>query len=257
MPSYTPATVISLPRLTAAGATALGEKLLTAAKAHQTNLTSGVAKVLGQLTQAHAGLKKALSDQVPPSVPQGPESDAPACDRRVDACWSGLLDFLTAYSKLPDVPQAAEAASLKANIYPDGLKFLLLTYELEWAEGESRLSRIQAQGLDQRITALGGGLFLQALSAAHDAYGKALGLTQAPAAPAPEPPSVREALDAFAATLRKYVTKVMGAVDDDEPATQALADDLLAPLATWDVGPSGGKGPGAPEEPKGGPGGEK
>lgn len=38
---------------------------------------------------------------------------------------------------------------------------------------------------------------------------------------------------AFARALRVYVVKVMGSVDDDVPATQALADTLLAPLASW------------------------
>lgn len=251
MGSYTPADVIQLPRLTASGAMALGEKLLTAAKARQSDLTSGIAKVLVQLTQAHTGLKAALRDQVTPAAPEDPESDAPLCDRRVDACWSGLQDFLTAYSKLPDVPQAAEAASLKALLYPDGLKFLLIAYELEWAESQARLDRIQTQGLDQRLTALGGGLFLQTLTAAHDAYGKVLGLTKVQAETMVVPPSLRDAMDGFAAALRKYVAKVLGSVDDDDPATQALADALLAPLATWDVGPSGGKGPTPPEEPKG------
>ncbi|WP_437323320.1 hypothetical protein [Sorangium sp. So ce381] len=112
------------------------------------------------------------------------------------------------------------------------------SYVLQWSESELRIQRIHKNGLDARIEALGGKRFLAALEAAHAAYGKALGVT-APAAAAAAPPSVREALDAFTEALRAYVIKVMGSVEPDEPETQELADKLLAPLASWSVGPSG------------------
>ncbi|WP_437302927.1 hypothetical protein [Sorangium sp. So ce388] len=43
---------------------------------------------------------------------------------------------------------------------------------------------------------------------------------------------------AVGAMALAYVIKVMGAVEPDEPETQALADQLLAPLARWSVGSS-------------------
>ncbi|APR82642.1 Hypothetical protein A7982_07991 [Minicystis rosea] len=217
---------------------ALGERLLTAAKPHKKDLNKGIAKVLGALTQSHTGLKDAVRDQVPLARSSETASDAIACDRRLDACWSALNDFLTAFSKLPDVPAAAEAAALKSALFPDGLKFTQLVFELEWAESEARLQRIKAQDLDKRIAKLGGQLFLDTLISAHAAYGKALGMTQVPSETAATPPNLRVAMADFTTVLRKYVAKVMGSVDDDEPDTQALADALLAPLATWNIGPT-------------------
>ncbi|WP_437933505.1 hypothetical protein [Sorangium sp. So ce341] len=240
MSKYTASEVVQVPRFTAVGAMALGEQLVTVAKPVKRQLAKGIARALVALSSSHAALASALRDQV--SLSEGGEAseDTVQCDRVLDGCWSGLHDFLTAFTKLPPgAPEAAEASSLKAAIFTGGLKFLQLTYLLEWSESELRLQRIRKNGLDARIEALGGKRFLAALEAAHAAYGKALGVTAPAAAAAAAPPSVREALDAFTEALRAYVIKVMGAVEPDEPETQELADKLLAPLAGWSVGPSG------------------
>lgn len=235
---YTAADVIQLPRLTASGAMALGEKILTAAKPHKKEMTKGIAKVLGMVATHHESLKEALRDQVSPA---GSSADPKVVerDRTLDACWSGLHTWLTGFTKLPGVAQAAEAGEIKTALFPDGLKFIQLRYDLEWAESETRVHRIKAQGLDKRIAKLGGQLFLDTLFAAHAEYGRALGMTEVQAVGA-VPPSLREAMDQFAETLRKYVAKVIGSVDDDDPASQSLADALLEPLASWSVAPAGG-----------------
>ncbi|WP_437826259.1 hypothetical protein [Sorangium sp. So ce1153] len=240
MSKYTASEVIQLPRFTAVGAMALGEQLLSAAKPVKKQLAKGIARVLAALSSRHGELASALRDQV--SLAEGGEEseDAVQCDRVLDNCWSALNDFLTAFTKLPPgAPEVAEASALKAALFTGGLKFLQLTYVLQWSESELRIQRIHKNGLDARIEALGGKRFLAALEAAHAAYGKALGVTAPAAAAAGAPPSVREALDAFTEALRAYVIKVMGAVEPDEPETQELADRLLAPLASWSVGPSG------------------
>ncbi|WP_441285633.1 hypothetical protein ACSRUE_24050 [Sorangium sp. KYC3313] len=252
MSKYTASEVIQLPRFTAVGAMALGEQLLTAAKPAEKQLVKGVARVLATLASRHDDLASALRDQV--SLSEGGEAseDAVQCDRVLDNCWSGLHDFLTAYTKLPSgAPEAAEASSLKAAIFTGGLKFLQLTYVLEWSESELRVQRIRKSGLDARIEALGGKRFLSALEAAHIAYGKALGVTAPAATAAAAPPSVRDALAAFTEALRAYVIKVMGSVEPDEPETQELADRLLAPLASWSVGSSGRGAPRKNDKPEG------
>jgi hypothetical protein len=240
MGSYSASNVIQLPRLAANGAVALGEQLLTAAKPHKSALSAPLSKSLGAVRTSHAALRTAVTEQVRP--PSETSAEAVLADRDVDACWSGLYDFLTGLAKLPRAKQAKTAAAIKAAIFPDGLRFILLPYELQWAEGDARLKRIVKQGLDKKLDALGGKLFLDELKKAQQAYGKALGIKKVKAPAQEPPPSVREALDAFAAALRKYVAKVIASVEDDEPKTQELADALLGPLAAWDVGPANGKG---------------
>ena len=235
MSSYSPADVIQLPRLQASGAMALGGQLLSAAKPHKKALSRSIAKALGAFDAQHTALTAAIRDQVLPEPAGG--VDTVQLDRNLDSCWSGLCDFLTAFTKLPGVPQAAEAASLQAAILPGGLKFILLPYELEWAQSDIRLQRMEKNKLDARVEALGGSIFLESLRKAHAAYGKALGMT-APLAQGAAAPSTREPLDAFAAALRTYIVKVMGYVEDDEPETKALVDKLLQPLTAWNIGPS-------------------
>ncbi|MEO5728185.1 MAG: hypothetical protein ABI134_27525, partial [Byssovorax sp.] len=201
MGTYSAAEVIQLPRLQASGAMALGEQLVAAAKPHKKVLSKGVAKALGALDTQHVSLSEAIRDQVAPAPEGGVETTQ--LDRNLDSCWSGFNDFFTAFTKLPGVPQAVEAASLQAAIFPGGLKFILLPYELEWAESETRIQRITKHKLDARVEALSGGVFLEAITKAHSAYGKALGMTT-PTTPGATPPSIRESLDSFSAALRTY-----------------------------------------------------
>lgn len=235
MSSYSAADVIQLPRLQASGAMALGEQLLSAARPHKKMLSKSIAKARDALETQHTLLTDAIRDQVVPEPEGG--VDTVQLDRNLDSCWSGLNDFFTSFTKLPGVPQAVEAASLQAAVLPGGLKFILLPYELEWAESETRIQRMEKNKLNARIEALGGGIFLQSIASAHSAYGKALGMTT-PTTPGTTPPSIREPLDGFAAALRTYIVKVMGYVEADEPETQVLVDKLLAPLAAWDIGPA-------------------
>lgn len=236
MSKYNASTMVQLPRLKAVGAMALGEQLLSAARPHLGVLSPGVARMLDALTARHKELSEVLRDQVTPE--EESVEDTVACDRRLDGCWSGFSSFLSGFTKLPSqLPQVAEAAALQAAILPGGLMFLTFPYPVQWSESELRLQRIQKNGLGARIEALGGKVILDAIMAAHAAYGQALGITTAPAALAPVTSGARIARDAFADALRAYVIKVMGAVEPDEPETQVLADRLLAPLSSWSVGP--------------------
>lgn len=248
MSKYTASDMVQLPRLTGTAAMALGEQLLSAARPHKAALPRWVARALSELRSRHRTLKEALRDQV---TPQGEHGESLVdLDRTLDNCWGALDGFLVALSRLPGTcSQAVEAAEIRPAMLPDGLAFLNYTYVIEWTESELRLQRMRKAGLDQRIEALGGGLFLEALRDAHAAYGKALGMT----APGADPASVariREPLDAFTDALRNYVIKVRGMVEPKDPATRVLADRLIAPLENWSVGPqnrSGNKPAPAPE----------
>lgn len=236
MAKYSPADLVQLPRFAAAGALALGEQIQSAAKPLKKELPKAVAKALTALAARHKDLNDAIRDQVPAADPES--ADTPALDRALDNCWSGLDDFLLGFTKLAGTWQASDAGALRGAIFNNGLKFLKLPYALEWAESDVRLQRIEKNGLSNRIDKLGGGVFVGEIAKAHAAYGKALGMG-APQTAKAVSPEIRTALDAFAASLRGYVVRVMGTVDEDEPATQVLADKLLLPFTNWTVGSSG------------------
>jgi hypothetical protein len=78
---------------------------------------------------------------------------------------------------------------------------------------------------------LNGSAFVTALKNAHEAYGKALGITKSKPQLS-DPPEVRTALDAFAEALRSYVVQVVAFAYAGGPKAKT-AETLLAPLADW------------------------
>jgi hypothetical protein len=231
--------LIQLPRFDAAGAVSLGEKLLAVA-AEVPELPRSIQRAKDTLEADLASLRTAAAARLAARLAQkpiGPEVVADA-DSTLDTCWTALHDWLTGFSKLPEShPESPEARALLHELYPDGLGFILLPYELEWGQSDLRLGRIAGEALGGRIRALGGGVFIEALQAAHWEYGKLLGLPRLPTAAESDRPTTAQALESFASTLRTYALKVTAHVEVDEPNTAELAKTLLEPLLHWKMAP--------------------
>jgi hypothetical protein len=234
--SFTVDDLIQLPRFDAVGAVTLGEKLVTVAAA-EPELPRAIRRAKEALEEDLASLRRAAAARLASAAAESPAVVAEA-DRTLDGCWTALFDWLTGFSKLPaGTPEADEAQQLLATLYPDGLSFILLPYELEWNQSDLRLARIHTESLGDRIRALGGEVFIKALMGAHASYGKLLGLPRPTGPAASGAPSVAEALDGFAAALRVYALKVTAYVEVDEPETAALSKRLLEPLMHWKTSP--------------------
>jgi hypothetical protein len=262
--SFSANNLVTLPKLDARAALALGAALHTAAKTYLVKnklkeLPSRIAKANTKLSAATAHLQATVASRL--STSTGDSARAQAADRALDAVWSALYDWLTGWSKLPRSSQAKIAAPILADIFPEGLRFILLAYKLQWAESAARLEKIKKANYDDAIKTLGGEPFLKDLRACHKEYGDALGVTEVPSEKVTA--TIREALDTFSMSLRKYALAVTAfAEDEDENESAApLADALLAPLAEWEstsaaersTGAAGGE---APESETKGPAGE-
>jgi hypothetical protein len=235
--SFSANDLVTLPKLDARAALALGAALVTAAKTHlaknkQKELPARIAKANAKLSAATSHLQATVASRL--STSTGDSARAQAADRALDAGWSALYDWLTGWSKLPRSSQAKVAAPILAELYPEGLRFIQLAYKLQWAESAARLERIKKVKLDEAIKDLGGEPFLKDLRACHKEYGDALGVTEVP--PENVTMSIREALDAFSASLRKYALAVTAHAEDEDEneGAAALADALLAPLTEWE-----------------------
>jgi hypothetical protein len=226
MRSYAADDLVSLPKLSATGGVALGQGLLTAAKA-KAQLPALIATRLGALETAHTALHRVVSNL--PQIVTDPQRTRNA-DLAEDQAWSAFHDWLVGWSKLR-VAEATIAQTLYAVLFPTRLKFTKLAYKLEWAEAEARLSRIAQDGLDLQIEQLGGKVILEQLKAAHLAYGEALGIT----AEGQESGTlgVREPLTLFLTKLRAYVLAVAAHADDADESSVTLTESLLAPLYQW------------------------
>jgi hypothetical protein len=226
MRSYNAQDVIALPTLSTAAAVALGQGLLTAAKA-QTALPTLITTRIASLETAHGKLHQALSQK--PQTQPDPQR-ARNADLAEDQAWSALHDWLIGWSKLQS-PDADKARNMYAVLFPTRLKFTRLPYKLEWAEADARLTRITQDAFDTEIEKLGGKPILDQLKATHLTYGETLGITAE--GQDPNTTGLREPLQAFTKSLRAYVLAVAAHADPDDSASVELTDTLLAPLQNW------------------------
>jgi len=226
MRSYAAQDIISLPSLSASGAVALGQGLLTAAQAQPT-LPPLIATRVSALDLVYKALYQAVSAK--PQAPPDPQR-ARTTDLAVDHAWNTFHHWLYAWTQLKQ-PDADQARVIYADIFPTRLKFTKLPYQLEWAEGDTRLNRITTNNFEPEIERLGGKQLLQQLRDAHKDYGEALGITALGLDPTT--PSIREPLQAFTESLRAYVLTVAAHAVPEDPSSGALTDTLLAPLYRW------------------------
>jgi hypothetical protein len=233
---FTPADLVALPRLSANGAVALGNELMTVSK-KAGKLPSGLQKAQKRLTTALGELESQLTTGGASEANPYDSAAAVAADTKLDRAWGAMNDFVQSFLRLPhdDQQVRADAQRIIDAAFAQGLRFLQLPYKLQWAESKVRLKRLEDKPTTAALQRLGGALFLQTVTKAHEEYGVALNIT-VEAEPAPKATrTLREALEAFTAALRIYVMQAAAfALEDD--ASKASAEALLAPIARWQVG---------------------
>lgn len=239
--SFSATHLVTLPHLSSSSAVALGDRLLAAAS-EQPSLPMVLAASRQRLEEAHADLRQSrvYMDETPDTEP----SAAVAADLWVDTGWGAFHGFLKGWARLPARGGAGEGQSRRAAhllevLFNDGLRFLKLPHDQEWAETQKRLDRLGKPDFVEHVQALGAEPFVDAIKRAFEAYGAAL---RAGKGKAVVTPKVREPLARFASALRSYVLNVTtyGDMGGEGSTEQALADALLAPLARWQS-PGGGR----------------
>jgi hypothetical protein len=218
--------IITLPTLGAAGAVALGQSLITAAKA-ESSLPALIASRLSALELAHTTLHRALTEQQ--QFVANPKR-ARQADLAEDQAWAAMHNWLLGWTKMP-AAAADPARRMYAVLFPSRLQFTQLPYKLEWAEADARLARVSSEGFDSAIEQLGGSLILAQLRETHRAYGEALAITAE--SPAVATVGLREPLATFVAALRAYVLAVAAHADPAVHESLALTNSLLSPLLEW------------------------
>ncbi|HEU4406749.1 MAG TPA: hypothetical protein VFS43_15895 [Polyangiaceae bacterium] len=232
--SFSATSLVTLPLLSSSSAVALGDRLLAAAR-RRPSLPATLAASRLRLEGAHGELRKArvYMGEAPAAAPNA----AAEADLWVDTAWGAFHGVLKGWARLParggpGEAQSARAGVLLRGLFSDGLRFLKLPHDQEWAETQRRLDRVDEPDFAAHVEALGAEPFVDAIKRAFEAYGEAL---RAGKARAEAPAKVREPLARFVAALRSYALNVTtyGDLGGEGSSDQALADELLAPLARW------------------------
>jgi hypothetical protein len=155
--------------------------------------------------------------------------DRRPADAAIDRAWGAFHGRLVAYSNLPAdrYKESAEAANLVRTLFPDGLAFLRLPYNQEWAESAKRLKKIADDNLEDTLNDLAGEDFLTEIRRAHEVYGEVLGITKV--APAAQSPVRAERLRELRRLMNRYVVRVLAQLDDDAES-QAMVRQALQPI---------------------------
>lgn len=218
---FDPTPYVRPPELDVASGVALGVSLLSAMPKEA---SENVRKAARRLRAATVELQDAWS-----ANGRGDATiDKRPADIRVDKAWGALYSRLDAYASLPsdENPKAKRAAELLDLIYPDGLQFLTLPYNAEWAEGEKRLKLIEDEELAADLNELAGPEFLAEVKKAHKLYGDAIGITR----PAGEGPvNLVDPLRALGRAITQYSLQVVATVDESQ-ASISTAKGALKPI---------------------------
>lgn len=155
-------------------------------------------------------------------------TDARVQDRQLDHTWAALQTSLARYEVLPpDHPDRERAAQLHARLFPAGLAFLKLPYLEQHAESNLRLEWVETEDLRDDLDRLAGAMFVEALLAAHEAYGEVLGITET--SDQTPPSSLVDPLRALTRAIARYALQLLAYADID-PEHIPVVRRALAPI---------------------------
>ncbi len=126
-----------------------------------------------------------------------------------------------------ETASSARATQLLELVFGEGLAFLDAPYAQQWAESRKRLDEIRDNGLHDTFVELCGAEFVDALEAAQERYGIALGMANERSVP---PPATLRFLRALRAAIAHFSIQVVACIDPDDPASIDAAEEQLKPI---------------------------
>ena len=241
-----PARYLRAPVLDVPGAVALGIALLSSTDRSLSGAPHKSAKLLRgrvlELQSRWAEQRAAASTS---------KTDPRPADQRLDRAWAAVARRLETLSELPETVQEAKlAATLYPRLFPEGLTFLAMAFEKQWAESEQRLKLIGEGPISKQLATLVGDFVIAELRDAHAEYGRVLGITAAKAEQA-TPPGVAEALRGVTQAIAAYSLQLVAAAHADAELAPAVRR-ALRPLDDIRTAQSkraaAGESPSAPDD---------
>jgi len=229
--TYSPGSLVALPRTNALDVEALSVSLVTAASA--TPVPPMALKSFERLKTQTTQLSGAIAALVTPKA----ESTQPlphVLDPPLDRSLSLARQWLDAILALDEPENTLRDAAKRIYevFFADGLTYLNFPYLRQWSAIRARLTVADELGLDAAFAELNGTCFIAAIRRLHTLYGDALGITDARVTVDVEA-KLRPFADATRNEMRVYIEKVVASVEPDEPATADAMTALLQPLADF------------------------
>lgn len=243
-----PTRYLRTPILDVPGGVALGIALLTAAGKDLPAAAKRAAKVLRQAVVALQGDWAAQR-----TAGLTTEEDKRPADQRLDRVWAAVGARLQTLADLPQtIAEAKQATQLYARLFPDGLAFLRLPYERQWAESEQRLKQLADEEMGAAVEELVGEFVLTELRDAHANYGRVLGITDAKPGAAVAP-NLLEGLRVVQQAMTSYALQLIAAAHADAELVASVRRALrpLDDLREAQARRAGARGGDAVTEPAG------
>ena len=230
---FDPAPYLRTPRLDVRQAFSLAIALLAALPKDASTGSRRAAKQLRKVTVALQQLWSARER----SLTLAKTVDRVAADNRIDIAWGALKMRVSGCAMLPQAasPLVARAEALETQLFSRGMGFLKAAVEAEWAVSEELIARIDKDDLAGEIDAVAGPEYLAEVRAAHIAYGEALGITKAHAAPEGVA-TLLEPLRAVVAAIGDYALQIVATVDREDAASIKTAKNALHPMDRYREG---------------------
>lgn len=169
------------------------------------------------------------------AAPEPDAADAPDVNltrAALVSAWRTASAQLDVWVKIDKATKATEAEALRGRVFAGAkpLAFLGGKVRPVWVRSGEVLDLLRAHGGARLFEARGGGAAYQQLAAAHDACGRAIGISGS-LRPARARVNQRAVLQDVTAALCDYVTRARTITCPDCPGTEAITGRLLAPLA--------------------------
>jgi hypothetical protein len=221
------------PRITASGGVVLGIRLLRSAPLDP---TPAELAALARMRAAAMAVQDAVGERHRTSG-----SSLRPFDRRFDGCWAALHGRLVAWTRMLERPEAERALALLAKLFPNGLQFLVSSYEAEWFHSRMLLDRMHKDDLYDDVVELAGEPIVTGVEQAHAALGEALGLDGdvSPDADAGASSGASSGLGVGESVLRladaiaNYGRILSGNVEIDDPDSRARFLRAVAPIDAY------------------------
>jgi hypothetical protein len=217
---------VAIPQLSAEAMLALARSILSNAPlgavpdAAKSLVEDALQRIHSQAVALQTGLVSRLGQDRSQTV-------APL-DAELDAQWRGCHLVIQGFKEMSGEKQAA-ALRLDQALFSEGLAFLRAKFDVQWAESEARLTRLdQDPALVGDLETLCGNDTLAALRDLHGKYGDALGITAV--RQDSEPPNIIEPLRKLKDAVRLYVLRGVAAFDPDSAADKETLSKMLRPI---------------------------